>query len=309
MARLFKRDGDAPKRSLWQRFVDLARTDVRVLLRGGVDAGSLEALETLLLEADFGVPTTIRLVEQVERRAQQGEIRTEDEFRTALQTGIRDVLQSGNSTTSLQLASTAPSVLLVIGVNGAGKTTFIGKLAARLARQGHRVLVGAGDTFRAGAIDQLRVWAERAGAEFVGAKAGADPAAVAFDAVDAAVHRHCDVVIVDTAGRLHTSSDLMTELQKVHRVLGKRLPGAPHEVLLVLDGTIGQNALAQARTFSAAVPVSGLVVTKLDGTAKGGIVVAVHEALDIPVKFVGVGEGVDDLEPFDAERYAESLVR
>lgn len=309
MARLFKRDGDAPKRSLWQRFVDLTRTDVRVLLRGGVDAGSLEALETLLLEADFGVPTTIRLVEQVERRAKQGDIRTEDEFRGALQEGIRDVLLSGNSTTSLQLASSAPTVLLVIGVNGAGKTTFIGKLAARLTRQGHRVLVGAGDTFRAGAIDQLRVWAERAGAEFVGAKAGADPAAVAFDAVDAAVHRNCDVVIVDTAGRLHTSSDLMTELQKVHRVLGKRLPGAPHEVLLVLDGTIGQNALAQARTFSTAVPVSGLVVTKLDGTAKGGIVVAVHEALNLPVKFVGVGEGVDDLESFDAERYAEALLR
>jgi fused signal recognition particle receptor len=309
MGRLFKRDGDAPKRSLWQRFVDLARTDVRVLLRGGVDAGSLEALETLLLEADFGVPTTIRLVEQVERRAKQGDIRTEDEFRDALQEGIRDVLQSGNSDTTLHIASSAPTVLLIIGVNGAGKTTFIGKLAARLTRAGHRVLVGAGDTFRAGAIDQLRVWAERSGAEFVGAKAGADPAAVAFDAVDAAMHRNCDVVIVDTAGRLHTSSDLMTELQKVHRVLGKRLPGAPHEVLLVLDGTIGQNALAQARTFGAAVPVTGLVVTKLDGTAKGGIVVAVHEALDIPVKFVGVGEGVDDLEPFDAQRYAESLVR
>jgi len=308
MARLFKRDGDTPKRSLWERVKDLARTDFGVLLRGGVDAGSLEALETLLLEADFGVPTTLRLVEQVERLAKQGAIRTEDEFREALRVGVRDALQAGHSDPALQTASTAPTVLLVIGVNGAGKTTFIGKLATRLRAEGRRVLVGAGDTFRAGAIDQLRVWAERAGVDFVGGKPGADPAAVAFDAVDAAVTRGCDIVIIDTAGRLHTSHDLMTELRKVHRVLGKRLAGAPHEVLLVLDGTIGQNALAQARTFSAAVPVTGLVVTKLDGTARGGVVVAVHEALDVPVKFVGIGEKAGDLEAFDADRYATELV-
>jgi fused signal recognition particle receptor len=308
MARLFKRDGDTPKRSLWQRVKDLARTDFGVLLRGGVDAGSLEALETLLLEADFGVPTTLRLVEEVERLAKRGAIKTEDEFREALRTGVRDALQAGNSEPSLQWAATAPTVLLVIGVNGAGKTTFIGKLATRLRAEGRRVLVGAGDTFRAGAIDQLRVWAERAGVDFVGGKPGADPAAVAFDAVDAAATRGCDVVIIDTAGRLHTSHDLMTELQKVHRVLGKRLAGAPHEVLLVLDGTIGQNALAQARTFSAAVPVTGLVVTKLDGTARGGVVVAVHEALNVPVKFVGIGEKAGDLEAFDADRYATELV-
>jgi fused signal recognition particle receptor len=308
MARLFKRDGDTPKRSLWQRVKDLARTDFGVLLRGGVDAGSLEALETMLLEADFGVPTTLRLVEEVERLAKRGAIKTEDEFREALRVGVRDALQSGNSDPSLHVAPTAPTVLLVIGVNGAGKTTFIGKLATRLRGEGRRVLVGAGDTFRAGAIDQLRVWAERAGVEFVGGKPGADPAAVAFDAVDAAATRGCDVVIIDTAGRLHTSHDLMTELQKVHRVLGKRLAGAPHEVLLVLDGTIGQNALAQARTFSAAVPVTGLVVTKLDGTARGGVVVAVHEALNVPVKFVGIGEKAGDLEAFDADRYATELV-
>jgi fused signal recognition particle receptor len=308
MARLFKRDGDTPKRSLWQRVKDLARTDFGVLLRGGVDAGSLEALETLLLEADFGVPTTLRLVEEVERLAKRGAIKTEEEFREVLRTGVRDALQAGNSEPSLQWAATAPTVLLVIGVNGAGKTTLIGKLATRLRAEGRRVLVGAGDTFRAGAIDQLRVWAERAGVDFVGGKPGADPAAVAFDAVDAAATRGCDVVIIDTAGRLHTSHDLMTELQKVHRVLGKRLAGAPHEVLLVLDGTIGQNALAQARTFSAAVPVTGLVVTKLDGTARGGVVVAVHEALNVPVKFVGIGEKAGDLEAFDADRYATELV-
>jgi len=308
MARLFKRDGDTPKRSLWQRVKDLARTDFGVLLRGGVDAGSLEALETMLLEADFGVPTTLRLVEEVERLAKRGAIKTEDEFREALRVGVRDALQSGNSDPSLHVAPAAPTVLLVIGVNGAGKTTFIGKLATRLRGEGLRVLVGAGDTFRAGAIDQLRVWAERAGVDFVAGKPGADPAAVAFDAVDAAATRGSDVVIIDTAGRLHTSSDLMTELQKVHRVLGKRLAGAPHEVLLVLDGTIGQNALAQARTFSAAVPVTGLVVTKLDGTARGGVVVAVHDALNVPVKFVGIGEKAGDLEAFDADRYATELV-
>ncbi|MCU0617589.1 MAG: signal recognition particle-docking protein FtsY [Gemmatimonadaceae bacterium] len=308
MARLFKRDGDTPKRSLWQRVKDLARTDFRVLFSGGVDQGSLESLETLLLEADFGVPTTVRLVEEIERRAKRGEVRTEDEFKRALRDGIAEVLRSGNSDPALHVAPAAPTVLLVIGVNGAGKTTFIGKLATRLKGEGRRVLVGAGDTFRAGAIDQLRVWAERAGVEFVGGKPGADPAAVAFDAIDAAVNRGCDVAIIDTAGRLHTSNDLMTELQKVHRVVGKRLPGAPHEVLLVLDGTIGQNALSQAKTFSAAVPVTGLVVTKLDGTAKGGVVVAVHEALDIPVKFVGIGEKAGDLLAFDAEQYATEIV-
>lgn len=308
MARLFKRDGDTPKRSLWERVKDLARTDFGVLLRGGVDAGSLEALETMLLEADFGVPTTLRLVEEVERLAKRGAIKTEDEFREALRAGVRDALRSGHSDPALLVAPTAPTVVLVIGVNGAGKTTFIGKLATRLRGEGRRVLVGAGDTFRAGAIDQLRVWAERAGVDFVGGKPGADPAAVAFDAVDAAVTRGCDLVIIDTAGRLHTSHDLMTELQKVHRVLGKRLAGAPHEVLLVLDGTIGQNALAQARTFSAAVPVTGLVVTKLDGTARGGVVVAVHEALNVPVKFVGIGEKAGDLEAFDSDRYATELV-
>jgi fused signal recognition particle receptor len=308
MARLFKRDGDTPKRSLWQRVKDIARTDFQVLFSGGVDQGSLERLETLLLEADFGVPTTVRLVEEIERRARRGEIRTAEEFRGALRDGIADVLRRGNSDPSLRLATVAPTVLLVIGVNGAGKTTFIGKLATRLKGEGHRVLVGAGDTFRAGAIDQLRVWAERAGVEFVGGRPGADPAAVAFDAIDAAVGRGCDVAIIDTAGRLHTSHDLMSELQKVHRVVGKRLAGAPHEVLLVLDGTIGQNALAQARTFSAAVPVTGLVVTKLDGTAKGGVVVAVHEALDVPVKFIGVGEQAGDLLAFDAGQYATEVL-
>jgi fused signal recognition particle receptor len=282
--------------------------DVTVLARGGVQAGSLEELEELLLEADFGVPTTLRLVEDVERLAVRGHVRTQDEFLEALRSGIESALRAGNTEPALRVATDGPTVILVLGVNGAGKTTFIGKLTHMLRRQGKRVVVGAADTFRAGAIDQLRVWAERAGADFVGGRAGSDPAAVAFDAIDAAVTRGADAVVIDTAGRLHTSGSLMDELKKVARVIAKRLPGAPHESLLVLDGTIGQNALAQATTFSAAVPVTGLVVTKLDGTARGGIVVAVHEAIDAPVKFLGVGEDIDDLVPFDPAAFSRQLL-
>jgi fused signal recognition particle receptor len=307
MARLFRRKDEAPKRSLWQRFKDVALTDVSVLFKG-VDDGSLETLETLLIESDFGVTTSLALVADVELRAKRGEVKTEAEFRSALATGIEAVLRKGNADPTLLRAATGPTVMLVIGVNGAGKTTFIGKLSAQFKQEGKKVLLGAADTFRAGAIDQLRVWAERAGVDFVGGAPGSDPASVAFDAVDAGMTRGADIVIVDTAGRLHTSDDLMTELRKIHRAIMKRLPDAPHEVLLVLDGTIGQNALSQARAFSAAVPVTGLVVTKLDGTAKGGIVVAVHEALNVPVKFVGLGEQIGDLEPFDAGDYAKELV-
>ena len=195
-----------------------------------------------------------------------------------------------------------------MGVNGVGKTTTIGKLARREVDAGRKVLLAAGDTFRAGAIDQLRIWAERAGAEFVGAKAGADPASVAFDAVEAARSRGSDVVIVDTAGRLHTQDDLMVELSKVERVLGKKVEGAPHETLLVLDATVGQNALAQARTFGAAMKLTGLALTKLDSSARGGVVVALKEELGIPVKLIGTGEGIADLAEFDAERFAREVL-
>jgi fused signal recognition particle receptor len=303
-----RKSGDIPKRSLWERIKDIAMMDVGVISRGGVTPGSLEQLEQLLLEADFGVPVTLRLVEEVERRAERGLVRTQDEFQKALAEGITAALTAGNSDPRLVVSPTAPTVILVVGVNGAGKTTFIGKLAARFRAEKKKVMVAAGDTFRAGAIDQLRVWATRTGAEFVGAAAGSDPASVAFDAIDAAIARGVDVLIVDTAGRLHTSEGLMDELKKVARVVTKRLPGAPHETLLVLDGTIGQNAVQQAKTFSAAVPVSGLVVTKLDGTARGGVVVAVHEAIDVPVKFLGVGEQVNDLEPFEATAFARELL-
>ena len=307
MARLFKKS-DAPRRSLWDRVKDVALLDVGVIVRGGVSEGSLEALEALLLESDFGVPVTMRLVEEVRRRAARGEVRTDDDFRRALAEGIDLALRSGRSDVALQPAPSRPRVILVIGVNGAGKTTFIGKLATRLKKSGESVMIAAGDTFRAGAIDQLRVWSERTKSEFVGASAGADPAAVAFDAIDAAVARGVDTLIIDTAGRLHTSAGLMDELKKVARVVAKRLPGAPHETLLVLDGTIGQNAVQQAKVFSAAVPVSGLVVTKLDGSARGGVVVAVHEAIDVPVKFLGTGEQAEDLEVFDAAEFAQEMV-
>lgn len=308
MARILRRAEDVPRRTLWQRIRDIALADATVLARGGVHPGSLEELEELLLQADFGVSVTLRLVAAVERRATLGQIRTQDEFVETLRSGIEDALSSGRSDPSLHLAAGGPSVILVVGVNGAGKTTFIGKLASRFRKDGKQVMVAAGDTFRAGAIDQLRVWAERAGAQFVGSRAGADPAAVAYDAIDAAVARNVDVVIVDTAGRLHTQSGLMTELQKVGRVIAKRLEGAPHETLLVLDGTIGQNAVAQARSFAEAVPLTGAIITKIDGTAKGGIVVAVHEALDLPIKFVGVGEKAEDLLPFDAAEFSRELV-
>jgi fused signal recognition particle receptor len=306
--RLLRKSGDIPKRSLWERIKDIAMMDVGVISRGGVTPGSLEQLEQLLLEADFGVPVTLRLVEEVERRAARGLVKTQDEFQSALAEGITAALMAGKNDPRLVMSPSAPTIILVVGVNGAGKTTFIGKLSARFRAEKKRVMVAAGDTFRAGAIDQLKVWATRTGAEFVGAAAGTDPAAVAFDAIDAAIARGVDVLIVDTAGRLHTSEGLMDELKKVARVVTKRLPGAPHETLLVLDGTIGQNAVQQAKQFSAAVPVTGLVVTKLDGTARGGVVVAVHEAIDVPVKFLGVGEQVNDLEPFEAAAFARELL-
>ena len=306
--RILRKATDLPRRSLWQKIRDVALMDVAVIARGGVSAGSLEQLEELLLQSDFGVPTTLRLVAEVEHLAKLGKVKTEDQFHAALEREIAAALRSGTSDPALRVAPASPTVILVVGVNGAGKTTFIGKLAARLRGEGRRVMVAAGDTFRAGAVDQLRVWAGRAGAEFVAGRPGADPAAVAFDAIDAAIARQVDVLVVDTAGRLHTSEDLMTELKKVARVIAKRLPGAPHETLLVLDGTIGQNAVQQAKFFTAAVPLTGLVVTKLDGSARGGVVVAVREAIDVGVKFLGVGESVEDLVPFDADDFARELL-
>lgn len=307
-SRILKRQGDVPARSLWNRIKDVALTDVTAIARTGAIQGSLARLEEVLLEADFGIPTTLGLVSDIEGQARRGFIKTQDEFLRALEKAVETSLRSGNSDPRLIRADSGPTVILVVGVNGAGKTTFIGKLSDFLTANKMSVLVGAADTFRAGAIDQLRSWAERTGADFVGGNAGSDPASVAFDAVDAGVSRGKDVVIVDTAGRLHTSGSLMDEMKKINRVIGKRLPGAPHETLLVLDGTIGQNAVVQATTFAEAIPVTGLVVTKVDGTAKGGIVLAVHDALDVPVKFLGVGEKATDLLQFDPAEFAREVL-
>lgn len=307
-SRILKRAGDVPTRSLWSRIKDVALTDVTAIARTGAIQGSLERLEEVLLEADFGVPTTLRLVGEIEGQARRGFIKTQDEFLSALEKAIEASLRSGNSDPRIIRAESAPTVILVVGVNGAGKTTFIGKLSDFLRGNKMSALVGAADTFRAGAINQLRSWAQRTGADFVGGNAGSDPASVAFDAVDAGVSRGKDVVIVDTAGRLHTSGSLMDEMKKINRVIGKRLAGAPHETLLVLDGTIGQNAVIQAKTFAEAIPITGLVVTKVDGTAKGGIVLAVHEALNVPVKFLGVGEKSTDLIPFDPAEFAREVL-
>jgi fused signal recognition particle receptor len=306
--RILRRAGDVPTRSLWTKIKDVALPDVTAIARAGGIQGSLEQLEEILLGADFGVPTTMRLVAEIEGLARRGSIKTDEQFRQALQDAIEAALRAGNSDPRVIRAAAPPTVVLVVGINGAGKTTFIGKLSDLLKANKMSVLVGAADTFRAGAIDQLSAWAKRSGADFVGGNPGTDPASVAFDAVDAGISRGKDVVIVDTAGRLHTSGSLMDEMKKINRVIGKRLAGAPHETLLVLDGTIGQNAVAQAKTFAEAIPITGLVVTKIDGTAKGGIVLAVHEALDVPVKFIGTGEKATDLEAFDPQLFAREVL-
>ena len=269
---------------------------------GTFDAGdeaSWERLEEALIAADVGVPATAELVQRLEARGVAGAGLTE-----ALTEEIARMLGE-----PVQLHVQArPSVILVVGVNGTGKTTTIGKLAAKLSEHGHSVLVAAADTFRAAAEEQLEIWAERAGADFVGSEWGGDPAAVAYDGIGAAETRGRDVVIVDTAGRLHTQANLMEELAKVRRVIAQRLEGAPHETLLVVDATTGQNGLQQARLFGEAVEVSGIALTKLDGSAKGGIAIAIAHELGLPVKLIGIGEGLDDLRPFDPDDFARALV-
>ncbi|MEN8376170.1 MAG: signal recognition particle-docking protein FtsY [Gemmatimonadota bacterium] len=301
MSRLFRAKEE--RRTLWQRIVDVALTDVGVLVRG-IDHDALEDLEALLIAADFGPPATLRLVDRMEALLREGRVRTQDDLRAAVSAEIMAIL--GPVPPEPERGS--PHVVLVVGVNGVGKTTTIGKLAHALRAEGRSVLLAAGDTFRAGAIEQIGLWASRSGADFVGAEAGADPAAVAFDAVDAALARGADTVIVDTAGRLHTQGDLMAELAKVARVLDKRLPGAPHEVLMVLDATVGQNALAQVRTFSGSVPLTGLVLTKMDGSARGGAVIALREETDVPIRWAGTGERMGDLSPFDPEAFVRQVL-
>jgi fused signal recognition particle receptor len=299
---------DQQKASLWSRLKRLAFTDVNAIIRG-LNAADLEALERLLIEADFGVPATVELTAALEEEVRKGALKTEADLRRALKASIAALLSApGDPGTIARAEGEGPTVVLMVGVNGTGKTTTTAKLARRLQREGRKVLLAAADTYRAGAIAQLQVWAERLDLPCVSGAAGGDPAAVAFDAIDAARSRGLDTVIVDTAGRLHTQEGLMEELRKVVRVVARRVPGAPHETLLVLDGTVGQNAIQQGRLFGEAVSPTGIVITKLDGSARGGAVVALRRELALPIRFVGLGESLDDLEPFDPERFAAGLV-
>jgi fused signal recognition particle receptor len=283
----------------------LGRIAAAVAGRRLLDAATLEELEGILLAADVGLAETERLVGRLREAAARERLRPEEvpeRLRAEVAAALRGAARP------LRLAPEPPTVVLIVGVNGTGKTTTVGKLAHRLRAEGRRVLLGAADTFRAAAAEQLQVWADRAGVDMVRHAPGGDPAAVVFDAISAGRARGADVVLCDTAGRLHNKAGLMAELQKMVRVAGRACPGAPHEVLLVLDASTGQNALAQARVFTEAASVTGLVLTKLDTTARGGIVLAVHRELGLPILYVGVGEGPEDLRPFDPEAFAAALL-
>ena len=266
-----------------------------------LDLEDLEELEEVLITSDIGVETTMALMQRIENTKVAGT----DEVIALLKEEVLSRVRT--SPPSSATKKNKPHVILVVGVNGVGKTTTVGKIAASLVSSGHKVLIAAADTFRAAAVEQLEIWAQKAGAEFVKHKENADPAAVAFDAVAAAKARGCEIVLIDTAGRLHTKVNLMEELKKIKRTVAKQIPGAPHEILLVLDATTGQNALSQARLFDEALSVTGMALTKLDGTAKGGIVIAICSSLEIPLQYIGIGEKVDDLRPFDAEQFIDAL--
>ena len=271
----------------------------------GVDDEFYDELEERMILADIGVETSTKAVEALRQRVKEEKLREAEEVHDALKDILVEMLEVGDS--SLRLG-TRPSVILVIGVNGVGKTTTIGKLSNQLAGEGNRVLLCAADTFRAAAADQLEIWADRAGVELIRQHEGADPASVVYDGITAAKARGVDVVICDTAGRLHNKANLMNELGKIARVIDRELPNSEKEVLLVLDGTTGQNGLLQAKQFKEIAGVTGIVLTKLDGTAKGGIVIAVADALQIPVKYIGVGEGIDDLMPFEPREFVNALI-
>jgi fused signal recognition particle receptor len=271
-----------------------------------IDRSAIDGLEEGLLGADVGAELTTAIVDRIEERVRNERITKMDRLTEVLREETRALIPQRSAQT-IDLSRAKPFVVLVVGVNGTGKTTTIAKLAARWKGEGKSVILGAADTFRAAAIEQLQMWADRIGVPMIKHKAGSDPGAVAHDAVAAAVARGADVVVIDTAGRLHNKSHLMQELGKVRRVIEKELPGAPHETLLVLDGTTGQNGVNQAAAFLEAAKLTGMVVTKLDGTAKGGVILSIMRQFDIPVKFIGVGEGVDDLIPFDPAAYVDTL--
>ena len=277
------------------------------LVQGKAKVGQelLEELEETLLIADVGMKTTTFILEDLKKDVAQNRIRENDEVLKYLKGRMIEVLSQNKKT--IEFSSSKPLVILMVGINGSGKTTTIGKLAQKWKQEGKNVLLAAGDTFRAAAIDQLQVWAERAGINCISQKSGADPSAVAYDAVQAAVSRKMDVVLIDTAGRLQTNQNLMEELKKVKRVIGKVLPGAPHETLLVLDATLGQNSISQAKLFHEALELDGLIMTKLDGTAKGGVLLSLSGELKLPVHFIGIGEKAEDLQSFDSEAFVDAL--
>ncbi|QFF98507.1 signal recognition particle-docking protein FtsY [Psychrobacillus glaciei] len=273
-----------------------------------VDEDFFEELEEILLQADVGFETVSELMDSLRFEVQRKNIKDTASIQSVISEKLVEIYEAGeDNVTELQLEDDGLSVILFVGVNGVGKTTTIGKLAHRLKSEGKKVMLAAGDTFRAGAIEQLQVWGDRVGVEVIKQAEGSDPAAVMYDAIRAAKTRNADVLICDTAGRLQNKVNLMNELEKIHRVISREIPNAPHEVLLALDATTGQNALVQAQTFKEATNVTGIVLTKLDGTAKGGIVLAIRTKLHIPVKFVGLGEQMDDLQPFDSEKYVYGL--
>jgi len=278
--------------------------DFRAWIGQKVDQDFLDRLEATLIRADVGVKATKLVVDRV--RSAYADRLADDQLIDLVKTELKSLLANPRPGT-LTLSSTKPTVYLVAGINGSGKTTSIAKLSQRLKNEGKTILLAACDTFRAAAADQLSIWAERSGSDLVRGAPGADPASVAHDACDRALARKVDVLIVDTAGRLHTQTHLMRELEKVRQVIARKIPGAPHETLLVLDSNNGQNAIRQAEVFTKSIGCTGVILTKLDGTAKGGIVVAIRQGMDLPVKFIGMGEGIDDLQPFDADAFVESL--
>ena len=280
------------------------RITLAVVGRSRVDDNTLDAIEEALVESDMGVDTTLKIIDNLEERVSKDKYMSQDELVSLLRDEISKLVDEPEQLFDFEKK---PYVILVVGVNGVGKTTTIGKMAAYFKAQGKKVIVGAADTFRAAAVDQLTIWAERAGVDIVKQSMGSDPASVAFDTVKAAVSRGADVVIVDTAGRLHNRVDLMNELTKIRNVMRKVIPDAPHDVMLILDASTGQNAFQQAKEFSRATDISSLVLTKLDGTAKGGVVVGVSDQFHIPVKFIGVGEGIGDLKVFDKNEFVEKL--
>ncbi|MBR1509448.1 MAG: signal recognition particle-docking protein FtsY [Bacteroidales bacterium] len=274
-----------------------------------VDDKVLDALEEALLASDMGVDTTLKLIDNIEDRVQKDKYVDMEELTALIRDEIAKLIGEDDTPVQPFDFSKKPYVVLVVGVNGVGKTTTIGKLAAMMSRSGKKVVIGAADTFRAAAVEQLSVWAERAGAEIVKQPMGADPASVAFDTVKSAVAKGADAVLIDTAGRLHNRVDLMNELTKIRNVIRRVVPDGPHEVLLVLDGSTGQNAFIQAKEFSKATDVTALAVTKLDGSAKGGVVVGIADGFHFPIKFLGIGEGIDDLKVFDKKEFVESLFK